>query len=82
MPENDIPIEVAIAESKDSITRYVNGLCQKYKLHPIIMLQILQEIIYENRINTMSQQLMQMRMAQAPTVDISTVPDVIQDENE
>lgn len=69
--EKEVPLEIAISESKDSITQYVNALCQKYRLHPAIMLQILQEIIYENRLNTMAQQMMKMRLAQAPSINLS-----------
>lgn len=73
MDEN-VPIEIIVDEVKISIARYANGLCQQYSLPPILIVQILQEIVYENRINMLSSALTQLRSVQAPKqeIDISS----------
>lgn len=80
MQEKDLPIEWAINEIKQSITLYSNGLCQKYRIPSAVMLQIFQEIIYENEINVLSQLITEMRTSNIETVHIG--PEIKPNEKE
>lgn len=77
--DNEMPIEMAVEEIKASIVKYANGLCQQYSVPSIIMMQILQEIVYENRINMLSSVLAQIRMTTLPKQEIDISTDQLRD---
>lgn len=86
MLEKDLPIEWSITEIKQLITKYSNGLCKKYQVPAAILIQILQEIIYENQMNVMSQLISDLRRESIPTdkinIDPTTKESSTQEEND
>lgn len=72
--DEQLSLEAIMDIIKTSIARYANNLCQQYQLHPAIMVQILQEIVHENKITMLNQALMQMQAKNAPTVEMDLTP--------
>jgi hypothetical protein len=74
MDEQRLSLEAIMDIVKTSMARYANGLCQQYQLHPAIMIQILQEIVHENKLTMLNQAIMQMQAKNAPTVEMDLTP--------
>lgn len=70
MEDTRLPVEVAITAIKQSIAQYVSSLCSSYEIPPVMAIQILQEIVYENRIAALSSALSQIQSENAPTEEI------------
>lgn len=68
--DQNIPIEVIIEEIKTCITQYANGLCQQYQLPPVILIQILQEIVLENKVSVLSHAISQLKATNVKEMDI------------
>ncbi len=64
-----LPIEAVVNEVKTCIAQYANGLCNQYELPPVLMIQILQEIVYENRLNSLSTAMLQLKAMAYPMED-------------
>ena len=65
-----MPIEVGINAIKQAIVKYVSALCAQYEIPPVIAIQILQEVVYENRISAMSAAISQMQAELNPPQEI------------
>lgn len=50
----ELPLELILEDVKNSMAAHANELCNKYNLPPAIILQLLQEIVYENKLNDIS----------------------------
>ena len=74
MDAQKLSLEAIMSMVKTSITQYASSLCQHYELHPAIMIHILQEIVYENKLTMMNQSLMQLESDNAPTVEMNIGP--------
>lgn len=61
-----LPIEAVVNEVKTCIAQYANGLCNQYELPPVLMIQIMQEIVYENRLNSLSTAMLQLKAMAVP----------------
>lgn len=74
----NIPAEIIFLEMKSAIAEYVSGLCQQYQIPTAVALQILQEIIYENRLSVCTSLIESMRMKDVPqyNVDLTTQEDI------
>lgn len=70
MEDNRLPVEVALNSIKQSVVQYTSALCNEYELPPVMVIQVLQEIVYENRINALNVALNQIRSANTPTEEI------------
>ena len=78
MEDNRLPVEVALNLIKQSVAQYTSALCNEYELPPVMVIQVLQEIVYENRINALNIALNQIRSANAPTEEIDiSAPDLV-----
>lgn len=79
MDDTRLPVEVAITSIKQSIVQYVSSLCNSYEIPPVMAIQILQEIVYENRIAALSSALSQLQSENAPTEEIDISADDLSD---
>lgn len=64
-----LPIEAVVNEVKTCIAQYANGLCNQYELPPVLMIQIMQEIVYENRLNSLSTAMLQLKAMAVPIAE-------------
>lgn len=49
--EQQLPLEIVVDNIKRYIAKYIVGLCQQYQIPGSVAILILQEIIYENKLN-------------------------------
>ena len=82
MDYQELPIEVIIEEVKTCITKYANSLCQEYQLPPVILIQILQEIVLENKVSVLNHAIMQFKTSEPSTADIDLSNTVAEEEIE
>ena len=64
--DEKIPIEVGMSIIKQSVVKYVSALCMQYEVPTALAIQILQEIVYENKLNAMNLALSQMQTESKP----------------
>ena len=75
----EIPLEFVISDIKKSVAQYVSGLCQQYQIPAAIAIQILQEIVYENRMSAYSSYIDTIRIKSMPQYEMDLTPPEVEE---